>query len=115
MLPLLRAGLASLALTGAVPVVLAQAQTSPPPETQPGKDRAEGRRNQKIENIHIEDRGASIDELRVGGQTQSITVTPKNNAPAYNVMPGEEDRQTQGKPDSSPADTQRVWWNIFKF
>ena len=34
----------------------------------------EPRRNQKIERIVHEDAGNRIDELRVGGQTQNITV-----------------------------------------
>lgn len=41
----------------------------------------------RIERIHVEDGGASIDELRVGGETQSITVQPKGGMPAYQVAP----------------------------
>ena len=77
----------------------------------------EPRKNQKIERLHSEDDGATIDELRVGGQTQDITVKPKNNAPAYQVMPNQEERsRNQGQPDSSVNDGgSRVWWNVFKF
>jgi len=117
-----RARLATLALACAAPAaaVLAQnPQPSAPPATQaqPDPDKAAGRQNQKIERIHTEDSGASIDELRVGGQTQDITVKPKNNAPAYQVMPNAEERvRNQGQADSNAGDGgSRVWWNVFKF
>ncbi len=41
----------------------------------------------RIEHIHVEDTGARIDEVRVGGDTQSITVQPKDGMPAYQVAP----------------------------
>jgi hypothetical protein len=41
----------------------------------------------RVEHIQVEDSGARIDEVRVGGETQSITVQPKNNMPAYQVAP----------------------------
>ena len=39
------------------------------------------------ERIVIEDGGARINELRVGGETRSITVQPKGGMPAYDVRP----------------------------
>lgn len=45
------------------------------------------RSNQTIERIRTEDGGSRIDELRVGGQTQSIVVQPKLDVPAYEVRP----------------------------
>ena len=42
---------------------------------------------QRIERIQIEDGGARIDELRVGGETKSITVQPKGGMPGYDVQP----------------------------
>lgn len=39
----------------------------------------------RIERITHEDGLSRIDELRVGGQTQSIEVQPKNGAPAYQI------------------------------
>lgn len=42
---------------------------------------------QTIERIHHEDKGSRIDELRVGGETQTITVTPKGNMPPYEIKP----------------------------
>ena len=41
----------------------------------------------RIERIQIEDGGARIDELRVGGETKTITVQPKGGMPGYDVQP----------------------------
>lgn len=60
-----------------------------------------GRHNQNIERIRTEDAGTRIDELRVGGQTQSIAVQPKNDMPAYEVRPVD----AQGSAGSG----KRVW------
>lgn len=62
------------------------------------EEQPDGRKNQKVERITHEDAGSRIDELRYGGQTQSIVVQPKANVPAYEIQPG----------------GQRVW-NVLKF
>lgn len=41
----------------------------------------------RVEHIQVEDSAARIDELRVGGETQSISVQPKSDMPAYQVEP----------------------------
>jgi hypothetical protein len=41
----------------------------------------------RTERIRVEDAGARIDELRIGGETRTITVTPKGGMPAYDVAP----------------------------
>lgn len=46
-----------------------------------------GEIEKRTERIHVEDSGASIDELRVGGQTVSISVQPKNHMPGYQIEP----------------------------
>ena len=75
---------------------------------------ASGRPDQAIQRIRTEDAGARIDELRVGGETQQITVQPKANVPAYEVKPAEGARGTA--PAASGGDTNgaRVW-NFLKF
>lgn len=68
----------------------AQAQTPPTPAGPPAAQRepqAAGRNNQRIERVRIEDAGSRVDELRYGGETQSITVQPKTNLPEYQVQP----------------------------
>ncbi len=69
-------------------------------------------RDQRIERITIEDRGARIDELRYGGEPQSITVQPLNSAlPAYEIVPQNGARaRPQGERDSASGNAgQRVW------
>ena len=48
-------------------------------------------RGQRIERIVVEDAGSRVDELRVGGETKSITVQPKvgGDLPAYQVRPSD--------------------------
>jgi hypothetical protein len=111
---------ALLALVCAVPVAAVQAQTAAqpapvPPAEAKAEARAEARRNQKIENIHVEDGGAAVDEVRYGGQTQSITVQPKANVPSYQVLPNDGGRERQGQSETgSGGNGQRVW-NVMKF
>jgi hypothetical protein len=99
-----------------VPLLLAAAgafaQAPTPIEREPSGD---PRTNQKVEHIRIEDKANRIDEVRVGGQTQSVTVQPKAGAPAYEIQPDDLAR-------SRPAETregfsgrkQRVW-NVLGF
>lgn len=98
----------------AAPLAPAAAPTLTPQE-QEQADRAEGRRNQKVELIHLEDSTNVIDEVRYGGQTQSITVQPKNKMPEYEVQPNDLSR-------TRPADNRdgnnapgKSLWNVHKF
>jgi hypothetical protein len=54
--------------------------------------RAAGAVEKRTERIHIEDSGARIDELRVGGETKTIEVQPKGGMPAYQVAPASGER-----------------------
>jgi hypothetical protein len=100
------------------------AQTLPPAAAQPGGAAAptesavpkDGRRNQRIERIQHEDAGSRIDELRVGGQTQSITVQPKAGVPEYGIDPPGMARNRPGdhRDGLSNANGQR-FWNLFRF
>ena len=87
--------------------------TAPPVQDAPP---AEGRRNQRVERIHVEDGGAAIDEVRYGGQTQSITVQPKANVPEYEIQPTDlgRSRPADHRDGMSNATGQRVW-NVLKF
>jgi hypothetical protein len=73
------------------------------------------RKNQKIEHIRVEDAGNRIDEVRVGGQTQSIVVQPKAPVPPYEIQPSDLARS---RPDDSrdglAGRKQRVW-NVLGF
>lgn len=88
-------------------------QLSKPAPQEPSSASAEGRNNQRIERLTVEDGGSRVDELRVGGQTKSITVKPKSaegNIPEYEVIPNNGIRD--GGPSKSGADAfqaPRVW------
>ncbi|MGP1683110.1 MAG: hypothetical protein ACTS8S_12355, partial [Giesbergeria sp.] len=69
---------------------------------------------QRTERIHLEDKGSTVDELRVGGQTRNITVQPAaGNMPSYEVLPSDGVRnRAQNGSESTTAP--RVW-NVIKF
>jgi hypothetical protein len=76
----------------------------------------EARKNQKVERIRHEDSGSIIDEVRYGGQTQSITVQPKADVPEYEIQPTDmaRSRPADHRGGLSGATGQRVW-NVFRF
>ena len=53
---------------------------------------ARGALEKRTERIRVEDAGARIDELRVGGETLSISVQPKGGMPAYQIAPTSGER-----------------------
>ncbi len=78
------------------------------------KEQKPDRLNQRTERIHVEDGGSRVDELRIGGQTQSIKVQPKvGNMPEYEVQPsdGVRNRPRNG----AETDTGSRVWNLKKF
>ena len=109
-----------MALACAAPLLAAHAQTAPqpapaPPEVQAGSAADEGRKTQRVENIHVEDAGASVDEVRYGGRTQSINVQPKANVPGYQVLPDDGGRSRQGAAETSSGGNGPRVWNVLKF
>jgi hypothetical protein len=109
---LLLAG-AAAALAGAP----ALAQTAAPaPALQPGTNPSSSRPDPAIQRIRTEDAGSRIDELRVGGETQSITVQPKADVPAYEVLPTDSTKGGGTAPSKAGvgATGSRVW-NVLKF
>lgn len=78
------------------------------------QEQKSNRSEQRTERIHLEDGGNSVDELRVGGQTKTITVQPKgSDLPAYEVQPsdGVRNRSRNGAETTTGP---RVW-NLMKF
>ena len=65
-----------------------------------------------IQRTVIEDRGTRIDELRVRGQLQKVTVSPKGGAPGYEVLTT-DDGQSAGASGASGRSLgsagKRVW------
>lgn len=112
---LLAAALAAMAWG----MALAQTQAagsvaSPAVRQEPAAPSAAGRANQTIERIRTEDAGSRIDELRVGGETQQITVQPKTSVPSYEVRPAEGARGAAPANSSGDTNGARVW-NLLKF
>ncbi|MDA8444038.1 hypothetical protein [Paracidovorax valerianellae] len=83
-------------------------------EQLPNQEQAGDRQNQRVERIQVEDEGSRVNELRVGGQTQSITVQPKTGSmPEYEIQPGEGAR-TRPRNGAETNTAPRVW-NVMKF
>jgi hypothetical protein len=104
-----RIALLSLVLLAAAPA-FAQAPVVAP------ESAVDGRLNQRIERIVHEDAGSRIEEVRYGGQTQSITVQPKADVPAYEIDPGDVSRARPADQRNGLSGTggQR-FWNVFRF
>lgn len=79
-------------------------------------EQLEGRKNQRTERIHVEDEGSRVDELRVGGQTKSITVHPKTgDMPEYEVQSPDGARSQAGSRSGAETNTAPRVWNVIKF
>ena len=64
------------------------------------------RGDQRIEHLNHQDSGSTINELRVGGESESITVKPNTRAPAYQITPE--------RTNPTATSGQRMW-NVLKF
>lgn len=95
--------LALCATTGA-----ARAQAAATPATAPAEPR--------VQRIVHEDEGSRIEELRVRGATQRITVQPKvGTAKGYEILVGDGSRDLgEGVNTSRGAAGKRVW-NVLSF
>lgn len=65
----------------------------------------------QVQQTVLEDDHTRIEELRVRGQTQKVTVQPKNSkAPAYEIIMGDGSRDLSPNASSTRgAAGQRVW------
>jgi hypothetical protein len=61
-----------------------------------------------VEHLRTEDASVRIDELRVGGQTQTITVQPKNG-PAYQLGTHSSNRNPATDASDSGTTAARGW------
>ena len=102
----LRAPIALLALASAA----AFAQAPLLQDAQP----LDPKKNQKVELLHAEDNAVKIDETRYAGQTESVTVQPKDGMPAYEILPSTPARGQVYDNRRSPTGGERVW-NVFNF
>jgi len=111
---LLARGVLLAALACAAPLAAVHAQSAPPPGAAQAAPESP-RSNQKIEHIRVEDAGARVDEVRYGGQTQSITVQPKANVPSYEVLPNNSGRDRQSQTETGGNGNGARVWNVLKF
>ena len=109
------------AAVAALPLAAAMAQSTAPVQSSAPAAAASapavtsgGRPDKAIQRIRTEDGGTRIDELRVGGETQQITVQPKTGGAAYEVKPAEGARGTPPSANSNETNGSRVW-NVMKF
>jgi len=67
-----------------------------------------------VKRTVIDDKTAHIEELRVRGQLQKVTVDPKG-APSYEIIVGDSSRDiSEGRNSSRGATGKRVW-NVLRF
>lgn len=72
--------------------------------------------DQRIQHIEVQDADVRIHELRVGGETQTITVQPTHGLPVYEVIPanGARNRTLDGRDGGQGSVGSRVW-KLFNF
>ena len=63
----------------------------------------------------IDDSSAHIEELRVRGQLQKVTVDPKGGAPGYEILVGDGSRDLSSGANTSRGATGKRVWNVFRF
>ena len=80
------------------------AQTATPLAHAPGRVVVESR----VEHLRLEDSSVRIDEVRVGGQTQHITVQPKN-MPTYELGTHSSNRNPATDNSDSGQTSSRGW------
>ncbi|QHJ00532.1 hypothetical protein GT347_22675 [Xylophilus rhododendri] len=69
---------------------------------------------QKVEHLHVGDEGTSIDEVRYGGRTQSITVQPRG-AKEYDVQPTDGARRRASEREGGDANGGARTWKMIGF
>lgn len=63
----------------------------------------------------VEDGRARIEELRVRGQLQRVTVTPKGRAPQYEIVVGDGGRDLSDGPSPARGAVGKRVWNVLSF
>jgi len=72
-------------------------------------------KNQKVENLHAEDNAVVIDEKRFAGQSESVTVQPKDGMPRYEIVPSNASRPPAFDDRRNPTPGGERVWNILHF
>lgn len=108
----------------AAPAVATPDAVAPPPDAAPAARMAASspqpkeRPEPNVQHIVIEDDSAKIDELRVRGTTQHITVTPKVGKveiKSYEIIPTDGTRDLGPGANTSRGAAGRRVWNVLHF
>ena len=97
----------------------ADAKSSDDSDTHTAADRAADKaaNEPNVKRTVIDDSSARIEELRVRGQLQKVTVHPKDGAPGYEIIitsGSPEQAFSAGQAGSRGSSGKRVW-NLFQF
>jgi hypothetical protein len=106
--PLVRAVFASLVVLAPVAASAVEAEEVP----------VSGRQSEpKIQRLVTEDDATRIEELRVRGQTQSITVTPKKGAiqKPYEILPANDGRDMSYNGQATRGAAGKSVWRVLNF
>ena len=69
-----------------------------------------------VKRTVIDDSRARIEELRVRGQLQKVTVAPKGGAPGYEILLGGDGEHAVGAdPGTTRGTTGKRVWNVLRF
>jgi hypothetical protein len=68
-----------------------------------------------IKRTVIEDRSVRIEELRVRGQLQKVTVSPKGGVPGYEVLTGDGVQSISADPGTSVGSIGKRVWHVLRF
>jgi hypothetical protein len=86
----------------------------PPPLEAPASDDRAGN-EPLVQRTVIDNKQTHIEELRVRGQLQKVTVAPKDGSPSYEIVTGAGSKDlSAGASTSRGAAGQRVW-NVLHF
>jgi len=116
--------IAMLAASGAraadaVPATPAATPAAPAPATplSPAPMEADARLGGEpaVRHTVIDDSRARIEELRVRGQLQKVTVEPKGRVPGYEVLTGDGFHATADDPGTSRGSAGKRVWNVLRF
>jgi len=68
-----------------------------------------------VKRTVIEDKGATIEELRVRGNLQKVVVKPRGPAPAYEVLTSDGYHPTADDPGNSHGSAGKRVWSVLRF
>jgi hypothetical protein len=68
-----------------------------------------------VKRTIIDDGRARIEELRVRGQLQKVTVEPKGRVPGYEILLGDGAHAVGDDPGTSRGSAGKRVWNVLRF